>query len=182
MISHPILRLSLATLACAWVSAVGAAVPNSDCLACHEKPAMDQKLAEPDPNAAIEVIQTASFTQSVHGKLQCVACHASIRDVPHDDKLPPAQCTPCHTGETLAYSRSIHGMSNAMGASAAATCTSCHGNAHEIIPVKQKESPVSMQNVPQTCAACHSNPQLIAAYLMNAHMAAKAESGLPRRP
>ena len=50
-----------------------------------------------------------------------------------------------------------------MGASGAATCTSCHG-AHEIVPVKQLDSPVFKLNLPRTCGACHDNPGLTADY------------------
>jgi cytochrome b subunit of formate dehydrogenase len=166
----PSLRPALAVLlACAGAALARGAPSNSDCLACHERPAVDQKSAEPDANAAIETLRAVPFAHSVHGQLQCVDCHATIKDIPHDDKLPPVQCATCHAAEAKAYAGSIHGMSNAMGASAAATCTSCHGVAHEIVPVTQKDSPVAKQNLPQTCSACHGDPKLIAAYRMNAH-------------
>jgi len=64
-------------------------------------------------------------------------------------------------------------MSHAMGASGAATCTNCHG-AHEIVPVKQIDSPVFKLNLPQTCANCHSNKSLTDEYrITNSHAAAQ---------
>ena len=141
-----------------------AAVPNTDCLACHELVPPDKRDKDAESNPAIEILRVAQFAKSVHGKLQCVDCHASVASVPHDDPLPAAQCASCHAAETRAYATSIHGMSHAMGASAAATCVSCHGNAHEIVPVKQIDSPVFKLNLPQTCARCHSNQKLAEEY------------------
>ena len=56
-------------------------------------------------------------------------------------------------------------MSKARGASAAAGCADCHG-AHDIVPVKNLDSPVFKLNLPVTCAKCHSNPGLTAEYRM----------------
>ena len=165
------LRSSLAALACAWASVGFAAVSNSDCLECHEKTG-DRKPSDKDTGADIEVIRTAAFVRSVHGKLQCVDCHTTVKDVQHEDKLPPVNCAACHAGEAKAYATSIHGMSNAMGKSSAATCLSCHGNAHETVPVRHADSPVFKLNLPQTCAACHSNAKLTEEYrIANAHAA-----------
>jgi len=54
-------------------------------------------------------------------------------------------------------------MSHALGASGAAQCWSCHGS-HEIVTVKNSDSPVFKMNLPQTCAKCHNNAQLAAEY------------------
>jgi cytochrome b subunit of formate dehydrogenase len=141
------------------------AVPltNESCLDCHEKIPPEKKEKGAESNPAIEVLRADMFSKSVHGKLLCVDCHAGITDIPHDDKLPPAQCASCHGKESAAYATSIHGMSHAMGASGAATCASCHGD-HEIAPVKQIDSPVFKLNLLQTCAKCHSNAKLTDEY------------------
>ena len=141
------------------------AVPltNQSCLDCHEKTPPDKKDKDAESNPAIEVLRVEYFSKSVHGRLLCVDCHVGIADIPHDDKLPPAQCTSCHGKESAAYANSIHGMSHAMGASGAATCASCHGN-HEIVPVKHIDSPVFKLNLLQTCAKCHSNAKLTDEY------------------
>jgi hypothetical protein len=145
-----------------WSAAAGAGVPNQSCLDCHELVPPEKRAKDVESNPAIEILKAAAFAQSVHGKLQCVDCHVSVKEVPHDDKPPPAQCASCHAPEARAYAASIHGVSHTMGASAAATCVSCHGNAHEIVPVKQLDSPVFKLNLSQTCARCHSDPKLIA--------------------
>src|ERR1017187_8525074 len=110
------------------------------------------------------ILAAGSLAQAVPLTNQsCVDCHVGIPDIPHDDKLPPAQCTSCHGKESAAYANSPHGMRHAMGASGAATCARCHGN-HEIVPVKHIDSPVFKLNLLQTCAKCHSNAKLTDEY------------------
>lgn len=147
-------------------------VPNDACLDCHQALMPGAKGGAGEaPTPGVPLIRSDVFAASVHGKLQCVACHNTIADVPHDDTLPPAQCASCHAKEARAYATSIHGMSHAMGASAAATCVSCHGDAHAIVPVKQLDSPVFKLNLPQTCGRCHTDPKIIAAYRLPPHTA-----------
>jgi len=154
-------RWALLFAAAGWgVVARGAEiVPNSDCLDCHEAepPAKGKKPQKPAG------VRPEFFRNSVHGKLNCVDCHTGITEVPHPSKLPPAQCATCHAAEVKLYGTSIHGVSHAMGSSEAATCVSCHGN-HEIVPVKQLDSPVFKLNLPQTCGKCHDNPGLTDEY------------------
>jgi len=97
------------------------AVPltNQSCLDCHEQVPPEKRDKDAESNPAIEILRPDRFAKSVHGKLLCVDCHAGITGIPHDDKLPPAQCAPCHEKEAGAYAKSIHGMSHAMGASGA---------------------------------------------------------------
>src|SRR5208283_4201760 len=158
--------LRAAALLCALASGpILRAVPltNQSCLDCHELVPPEKRDKDAESNPAIEILRPDRFAKSVHGKLLCVDCHAGITGIPHDDKLPPAQCASCHEKEAGAYAKSIHGMSHAMGASGAATCASCHGD-HEIAPVKHADSPVFKLNLPQTCARCHSNDRLTSEY------------------
>ena len=111
------------------------------------------------------------FAKSVHGKLNCVDCHDAIKEAPHASKLPPAQCTTCHEQPAAQFAASIHGMSHKLGASDAATCTSCHGS-HDIVSVKQPSSPVYKLNLPKTCGTCHDNPKLTTEYRMGKSEAA----------
>ncbi len=139
------------------------AIPNDDCLMCHEgDPLPAGKLRGPDD---IPALHAATLAGSVHAGLSCTDCHVSVTETPHDSPLPPAQCASCHASVVEQYAHSIHGVSHAMGSSGAATCASCHGT-HDIVPVKQLDSPVFKLNLPQTCAKCHSNPGLTAEYRM----------------
>ena len=55
------------------------------------------------------------------------------------------------------YATSIHGVSHTLGASGAASCWDCHGS-HDMLPVKNAESPVFKLNLPQTCANATATP------------------------
>jgi predicted CXXCH cytochrome family protein len=160
----PLLRGAfLVSILAAGSPARAEALTNQSCLDCHEKTPPEKKDKDTESNPAIEILRAEPFSRSVHGKLQCIDCHVGIKDIPHDDKLPPAQCASCHEKEGKAYATSIHGMSHAMGASGAATCSSCHGD-HEIVPVKHIDSPVFKLTLSQTCAKCHSNKKLTDEY------------------
>ncbi len=128
-------------------------ITNQDCLDCH---AAEPVRGKPGQFTGVRV---KHFNQSVHGILDCTDCHTGIKEIPHAAKLPPVQCGSCHESEAKQYAASIHGVSHAMGAPDAATCTSCHG-AHEIVPVNQLDSPVFKFNLPRTCGKCHDNPGL----------------------
>lgn len=145
-----------------------AVVPNSECLDCHEAEFISPKKGEPKRWVGV---RPELFAKSVHGKLNCVDCHADITEPQHPSKLAPAQCATCHQDAVTQYATSIHGMSHKMGSSDAASCASCHGT-HEMVPVKQADSPVFKLNLPQTCATCHDNPNLTKEYRISQQRAA----------
>ncbi len=144
------------------VAAKPPVVPNTECMDCHEAEFKPKKKGEPPQWIGV---RPAVFAKSVHGKLDCIDCHATIKETPHESKLPPAQCASCHEKPAAQFAASIHGMSHKLGASDAATCTSCHGS-HDIVPVKQADSPVFKLNLPKTCGTCHDDPKLTAEYRM----------------
>ncbi|HVS52851.1 MAG TPA: cytochrome b/b6 domain-containing protein [Opitutaceae bacterium] len=144
----------------AIASAAKPVVANSDCMDCHEAEFKPRKKGQAPEWIGV---RPEVFAKSVHGKLNCVDCHNSIKDAQHPAKLPPPQCASCHEKPAAQYANSIHGMSHQMGASDAASCASCHGS-HDIAPVKQADSPVFKLNLPQTCGKCHDNPKLTSEY------------------
>ena len=136
------------------------AVPNSECMDCHEAEFKPRKKGmQPEWIG----VRPEVFAKSVHGKLNCVDCHTAITGLEHPSKLPPAQCGSCHEQATAQFATSIHGMSHQMGASDAASCTSCHGT-HNMVPVKQADSPVFKFNLSKTCGTCHDNNKLTTEY------------------
>lgn len=151
-----------ATPAAATVVAKKPAVPNTDCMDCHEAEFKPRKKGEQPVWIGV---RPEPFAKSVHGKLNCVDCHATITEAPHASKLPPAQCASCHEDPVNQYAASIHGLSHKMGASEAATCASCHGT-HDIVPVKQPTSPVYKLNLPKTCGTCHDDAAITKEYRM----------------
>jgi cytochrome b subunit of formate dehydrogenase len=136
---------------------------NSDCLDCHTDPHNTRVVN--GVKVPLTVFPTNSFNKSVHSMLDCTDCHTGAKELVHDPKLPPPDCSGCHDKEAKDYASSIHGVSHAMGASGAANCWDCHGS-HDILPVKDPSSPVFKLNLPQTCARCHNNPDLTREYQM----------------
>ena len=129
---------------------------STDCLDCHLDPTTTRTVGE---KAVSLVFPTNGFNRSVHVRLECIDCHEGIKDLVHPSKLPTPNCAGCHEQEAKQYNASIHGVSHTLGASGAASCWDCHGG-HEIVPVKQADSPAFKLNLPATCAKCHSNAGL----------------------
>ena len=138
------------------------AFKSSDCLDCHLDPSTTRTV---DGKTVSLVFPTNQFNKSIHAKLDCVDCHQGIKDLVHESKLPPPNCSECHSREATDYATSIHGLSHKLGASGAANCWDCHGS-HAITAIKDPRSPVFKLNLPQTCAKCHSNPGLTKEYQM----------------
>ena len=136
---------------------------NSDCLDCHTDPSNTRVVG--GQKVPLPIFPTNNFARSVHAMLDCTDCHTGVKELVHDAKLPPPDCSGCHDKEAKDYATSIHGMSHAMGASGAANCWDCHGS-HGILPVKDPASPVFKLNLPETCAKCHNNPDLTREYQM----------------
>jgi len=156
------------TPAAPTVTVKAPAVANSECLDCHEAEFKPRKKGE----APVWIgVRPEVFAKSVHGKLNCVDCHADIKEAPHDSKVAPAQCLSCHEKETKQYATSIHSVSHQMGGNDAASCTSCHGT-HDMVPVKQLDSPVFKLNLAKTCGTCHDDPKLTKDYRMGQSKAA----------
>jgi hypothetical protein len=132
-----------------------------DCLDCHTDP-HNTRIVNGE-KVPLALFPTNGFASSVHSQLDCIDCHDGIKELVHDKNVPPPNCIGCHDKEGREYATSIHGMSHSMGASGAAQCWDCHGS-HEILPVKNVDSPVYKMNLPATCAKCHSNKNLTKEY------------------
>jgi hypothetical protein len=91
-----------------------------------------------------------------HQGLACVRCHAGIQALPHDEKVPPVECSKCHAHEVEDYKSSVHGLASLKGAAHAATCSSCHGPAHAIVSPRNPRSKVAKRHMMETCGACHA--------------------------
>src|SRR6266498_213200 len=152
-------KMALCHLLVAGVAftAVGAEIiPNSNCLECHGDKDLNKT------NAVGQVISLfidpSKLSASVHKTNLCASCHSDLtRNHPDDDvAAKPVNCAVCHQKESDVYAASIHGMSRAMGASAAASCSDCHGK-HDMMSARDPHSPVFKLNLPRTCARCHQN-------------------------
>jgi len=123
-----------------------------DCLSCHSDTTMQ------DANGKSIGVDAGKFHAGVHGVLKCNDCHKDIHDYPHPDHPAKVQCGSCHADEAAALAGSIHAKASEH------PCTSCHGNAHEIVTKTDPKSTVYPLNIPKTCGACHGNPEMAKKY------------------
>jgi len=119
-------------------------------------------------------VDLATFERSVHRSLRCTQCHTDIdpADLPHAKHAQKVECGSCHIEKRVAqaptftqtifktYADSVHGEAVARGNPDAPRCADCHGH-HDILPPSNPLSRVYRTNIPQTCAHCHSDAQLV---------------------
>lgn len=126
---------------------------NDQCITCHG----DVELFSPNATEGdiLEYVAEGALEGSVHEGAECIDCHANLEAVdefPHDEKLPPVDCSLCHDEVSDIFRQSLHGKSEYNGLTP--TCASCHGT-HNILSAENSESMVSAENLPSTCASCH---------------------------
>lgn len=124
----------------------GFSLENSECFNCHTE------------------VNRAGFEVSIHGKNLCVSCHADVSEAPHEQKPGPVKCANCHRVEQQIYRNSDHGKAVAHGITEAASCKDCHGDNHYLLNYRNPHSPVSRENINQTCARCHNDTKKMDQY------------------
>jgi cytochrome b subunit of formate dehydrogenase len=126
---------------------------NSDCIMCHgDKSATGKKNGK-----TISVyVDEKKLGNSVHAKAQCISCHVDLKDsdFPHKEVLAPAECGSCHKDTKSMFDQGVHGKALARKDPIAPRCQYCHGS-HEIVKVKDKNSPVYPLQIPYLCGRCH---------------------------
>jgi cytochrome b subunit of formate dehydrogenase len=107
--------------------------------------------------------ETSHLSRSVHsslGEAACQSCHGNVHEI-SGTQTALTKCGQCHDAEMKEFRQSVHGAAAAAGDPDAPQCFSCHGSAHQIRSSSDGTSPVSKKNMPDTCAACHSNQQFL---------------------
>jgi hypothetical protein len=127
-------------LAVAWP---GLVLAQTDCISCHGDAGMQ------DGSGHSVSVDAQKFHASIHGSLECSNCHTDIKEYPHPDKVTPVKCETCHADEAAGLVGSVHADGKDH------PCTSCHGDAHAIVPKSDPKSAVYPLNVPKTCGQCH---------------------------
>lgn len=110
--------------------------------------------------------EAADVPASVHGALgsdACESCHGPAHDTQAAARVRPQQCGACHAEVVKQFLASVHGAAKLAGPGGP-MCEACHGPAHKIVASSDERSPVARRNLPDTCAACHSNPAFLARY------------------
>jgi hypothetical protein len=120
----------------------------TDCLSCHGDVTMQ------DASGHNVGVDAQAFHSSVHSSLDCKACHTAITGYPHPDHPEAVKCVSCHADEAAGLVGSVHANASEH------PCTSCHGNAHAILPKDDPKSAVYPLNIPSTCGKCHGDPAL----------------------
>jgi cytochrome b subunit of formate dehydrogenase len=134
---------------------------NEDCLACHGDPAMTKDVGGKAVNISVNA---DAFKTSIHGAMfACVDCHTDVKTSPHDATPAKISCATCHADQQAAYDRSYHAKAIKSGDTQAATCISCHGSPHELLPSGNPKSRVSHVNIPATCGTCHGQKYVMEA-------------------
>jgi hypothetical protein len=156
------------------------------CLACHST--MKGKVKT--ENALVDVhVDSEKYAQSVHGGMDCTACHQKFTANPHQtpdngdvseevaalakkisrkakvDPVALAACLECHDDTYESWEQSIHGMNILdKGETDGAACTDCHGSPHYITPKTEPSSMVNRENIVKTCGECHENESIAEKY------------------
>jgi cytochrome b subunit of formate dehydrogenase len=126
---------------------------NDECLACHE----DKELTMQKGKKKISLfVDKNKLKKSVHNGANCIQCHVGFDPVsiPHTESPVKVQCGGCHKSEQSLYNECLHGKASHKGDPLAPKCQTCHGS-HEIVPNKDRQSPVYPLNVPGLCGRCH---------------------------
>src|SRR5579872_2135019 len=94
------------------------------------------------------------FKASIHGGLGCTDCHTTIKAFPHAEKVDKVACGTCHAASVTKVAQGVHAKSSEQ------PCLSCHGDAHQILPVTDPKSTVYPLNIPRTCGTCHADTKM----------------------
>jgi cytochrome b subunit of formate dehydrogenase len=126
---------------------------NEDCLACHGDSTMTKDV---NGKPVSLYVSPESFKASIHGGMfTCVDCHSDVKTSPHETTPARISCAICHADQQAAYDRSYHAKAIQAGDRQAATCVSCHGSPHDLLPAADPKSRVNHANIPATCGTCH---------------------------
>ncbi len=138
--------------------------------------------------------EASLFENDIHhlAGLSCSDCHGGNKEsddmdlamnkkygfigVPEGDQISEI-CSKCHsdsvfmhkfnrnlpTNQFTSLKNSVHGQLALNGKERILQCITCH-NAHGIVSVKNKKSPVYPLNVPKTCNKCHGNAVYMRSY------------------
>jgi len=108
-----------------------------------------------------EVAQVPQSIHSVLGKEACASCHGKTHEVQHTEKIVPQQCATCHEDAVKKFQVGVHAVARKTGDLKTPTCLSCHGSPHQIVAADDPKSPVFHNNIPATCATCHSKKPIM---------------------
>jgi hypothetical protein len=162
------------------------------CLACHSTM---KGMVKTDKTLVNVNVESERYAQSVHGGMDCIACHQKFTANPHQqpddgdvsedvaslakdlsrkakvDSVAMAACVECHDDIYESWRQSIHGMNIIdKGQTDGPVCTDCHGSPHYITPATEASSSVSRVNIVKTCGECHEKEDIAKKYNLGTHI------------
>jgi len=105
-------------------------------------------------------IDLPHYESTVHGQTECLDCHVG-GERRHRRGLDPVDCGSCHAEVVAEHDASIHGEHILQGSPDAIlpTCSSCHGDVHDMMPASEPASLVHETRQGETCGTCHGAGQ-----------------------
>jgi predicted CXXCH cytochrome family protein len=176
------IRFGRAVLGVAFLIIGSAAFAQDNCLDCHRELEDEAALAMSEDIHA----QSGVSCADCHGgdaEIETGGDYEVAMDpakgfigVPAPGDVPQL-CGRCHSDATFMhrfdpnlsvdqeaqYWTSVHGQRLREGATDVAQCASCHG-AHGVISARDPRSPVYPTKIPETCGACHADPEHMKPY------------------
>ncbi|MFC1553541.1 cytochrome b/b6 domain-containing protein [candidate division KSB1 bacterium] len=147
----------LSVLICVTIFGLNSCVfsqSDEECLECHLEIELEYKNAAGETVSA--VFDSTAYKNCLHFDMgfECIDCHSSIEELPHEDELDDVDCGQCHDDISEAFNESLHSYALERGNEQAPNCADCHGK-HGILPHDNELSPSNPQNVADMCNVCH---------------------------
>ncbi len=158
---NKVLKILLGMAACAFIFTLALTqeteeehekIDSTACIECHEKGKHDTVITE-------------DLSHSIHDGFECLDCHIDKDTIPHKEDsaftVACEGCGDCHEAEKEIYK--FHGRMSVEECVDIPTCSDCHGD-HDVLPSSVKLSKTHPTNLPNTCAQCHEDLDLIKKY------------------
>jgi cytochrome b subunit of formate dehydrogenase len=133
---------------------LAAQLTSEECLGCHSDATLTKDLGNGKTQSVS--VDAKLLGGSVHAGLDCTMCHADVKAYPHEPAPARVDCGSCHSDAVAAHQNGVHAKALAAGNRNAATCLSCHGVPHGILPSSDPKSKTYRTTIPATCGSCHS--------------------------
>ncbi|MFN4218427.1 MAG: cytochrome c3 family protein [Candidatus Bipolaricaulia bacterium] len=165
--------LAALTVLLSWGELRGVGQEQNSCLVCHSEIKVEY-LEGVHRGFGVTCIDCHGGDPTTLEMQKAHALEAFFRGAPQRAEIPEL-CASCHsdpikmkpyglrTDQYAEYQTSQHGKLLAQGDTKVAVCSDCH-TAHKILPAWEPRSTVHAENIPSTCARCHSDTKLMEPY------------------
>jgi cytochrome b subunit of formate dehydrogenase len=147
----------------AAVSGNPPAVPNSECMDCHEAEFKSPRKGQPKEWIGVK---PEAYAHSAHRDLACVECHSSITEPEHPSKLPKVDCLSCHDETATKHAFHPRLAISPLPEGKDTSCRECH-HPHEMLQIKDPAFAFARSTQSESCGRCHEGAQ--SGYVTSAH-------------